>query len=202
MNAAGIPVYARTGPHYLFEAFAIFNELLLLDHAVQTAATPTEQQAATERLLAKIALELFVSAEEVAFERALYTVGDVPVSAAAITARYQAVIAPYEFWPASDVGQARGWMRKSLLFEDPLYLVNYLYASAIAMALYERHLADPEFAAKYQSVLAAGFQVDPQALLTPLGIRLGDPDLVRSAARVLQEQTAQLDTLYARSGHP
>jgi oligoendopeptidase F len=51
MNASGIPVYERTGPHYLFEGFAIFNELLLLDQAIQMAKTPTEHKYALERLL-------------------------------------------------------------------------------------------------------------------------------------------------------
>ena len=36
---------------------------------------------------------------------------------------YRKSITPYEYWPMSDVGKSREWMRKSLLFEDPLYLV-------------------------------------------------------------------------------
>ncbi len=53
---------------------------------------------------------------------------------AKIDSLYQQSIAPYEYWTVSDLGQSRGWMRKELVFEDPLYLVNYLYASVIAVA--------------------------------------------------------------------
>lgn len=198
MNAAGIPVYARAGPNYLFEAFAIFNELLLLDHAVQTATTPAGKQAALERLLSKIALELFVSAEETGFERALYTGG--ALDASTITARYQAAIAPFAYWPMGDAGTARGWMRKALLFEDPLYLVNYLYASVIAVALFDKQHTDPAFAAHYQALLRSGFQTTPQAMLATLGIRLDDPGLVHPVAAMLTARTAQLDALYAQTG--
>jgi len=73
MNAGGIPIYEREGPHYLNEGFAIFNELLVLDRASQLAGTRAERESALERLLAKISLELFISAEETEFERSLYT---------------------------------------------------------------------------------------------------------------------------------
>jgi oligoendopeptidase F len=69
MNASRIPAYERTGPHYLFEGFAIFHELLLLDHATKVAKTPTEREYALERLLWKLSAELFMSAQETAFER-------------------------------------------------------------------------------------------------------------------------------------
>ena len=43
MNASGIPIYERNGPHYLNEGFAIFNELLVLDRASQMASTRAER---------------------------------------------------------------------------------------------------------------------------------------------------------------
>ena len=131
MNVGGSPIYERSGPNYLFEGFAIFNELLLLDHASEVATSPEEKKAALEALLHKISLELFVSAEETAFEHSLYTesVGQPLLNRSKIDAMYRSAVAPYEVWPIKDVGQSRGWMRKSLVFEDPLYLVNYLYAS-------------------------------------------------------------------------
>jgi oligoendopeptidase F len=42
---------ARTGPHYLFEGFAMFNELLVLDHAAKVANTPAEREYASESFL-------------------------------------------------------------------------------------------------------------------------------------------------------
>jgi oligoendopeptidase F len=198
MNASGIPLYERTGPHYLFEGYAIFNELLLLDHATQVAKTSTEREYALERLLWKLSAELFMSAEETAFERSLYTEasGHALLDRADIDAIYRKSIAPYEYWPMSDVGNSREWMRKSLLFEDPLYLVNYLYAAVVAVALYDRSHTDPDFAAKYERMLRRGFDAPPQTLLASMGIRLDDPALVKAASRLFQAKTEQLQSLY------
>ena len=199
MNAGGSPIYERSGPNYFSEGFAIFNELLLLDHATEVAKTPVEKKYALERLLAKLSLELFVSAEETAFERSLYaeTVGGPLLERAKIDSLYQASIAPYEYWPVSDIGQSRGWMRKALVFEDPLYLVNYLYASVIAVALYDKSHTDPEFATRYEALLRRGFDSEPETLLASLGIRLDDPALVKPAARLFSEKTEELQNLYA-----
>jgi oligoendopeptidase F len=200
MNAAEIPIYERSGPNYVFEGFAIFNELLLLDHAAETAETPLAKQCALERLLSKISLELFVSAEETSFERSIYTeaVEQPLLDRAKIDSAFRASLQPYEYFPVDDVGQSRGWMRKSLLFEDPLYLVNYLYASVIAVALYDKSQSDPDFAAKYEALLRRGFDAEPRALLASLGIQLGDPNVIKPVARLLEKKTAELEHLYAQ----
>ena len=67
----------------------------------------------------------------------------------------------------SDIGDSREWMRKSLLFEDPLYLVNYLYAAVVAVALYDRVQTDPGFAAKYEALLRRGFDAPAQTCFQP-----------------------------------
>jgi oligoendopeptidase F len=199
MNTAGLPIYEREGPHFLFEGYAIFNELLLLDHAAKIAKTPAHKEYALERLLAKISLELYSSAEETTLERNLYTAasGNALLDRAQIDRIYQDSIRPYESWPMSDVGVSRGWMRKSLLFEDPLYLVNYLYAAFVAVALYDKAESDPNFAAEYETLLRRGFDADPQTLLLSIGIRLDDPDLAKQAASLFEAKTHQLQRLYA-----
>jgi hypothetical protein len=73
MNASGIPVYKRIGLHYLFEGFAMFNELLLLDHAIDVAKTTEERENALESFLWNLSDALFIATEETAFERSLYT---------------------------------------------------------------------------------------------------------------------------------
>ncbi len=200
MNAGSSPIYERSGPNYFSEGFAIFNELLLLDHATEVAKTPAEKAYALERLLWKISVEIFVSAEEAEFERSLYTesVGKPLLDRTKIDSLYRASLAPYEYWPVSDIGQSRGWMRKALVFEDPLYLVNYLYASVIAVALFEKSHTDPAFAGKYETLLRRGFDTEPQELLASLGIRLDDPGLVKPGARLLSEKTKELQHAYAQ----
>ena len=88
-------------------------------------------------------------------------------------------------------------MRKALVFEDPLYLVNYLYASVIAVALYDKSQTDPQFSSKYEALLRRGFDTEPQTILASLGIRLDDPALIKPAARLLTDKTDELQRLYA-----
>jgi oligoendopeptidase F len=204
MNASGIPIYERTGPHYLNEGFAIFNELLVLDRASQLASTRAERESALERLLAKVSHELFDSAEETAFERSLYTEprGGGLLDRTRIDILFAASIRPYEYWPIEEVGASREWMRKSLLLDDPLYLVNYLYAAVAAVALYDRAHTDPDFASKYEALLRRGFDAEPQVILARMDIRLDDPSLVKAAARLLQTKTDELQQLYRAEGQP
>jgi oligoendopeptidase F len=190
MNSSGLPVYEREGPHYLFESYAIFNELLLLDQATRSATTPGAREYALER---------FVSAEETSFEKNLYTqaAGHAMLDRAKVDAIFQSSIQPYEFYPMTDAGVSRNWMRKSLVFEDPLYLVNYLYASVIAVALFDKAHSDPGFAEKYAALLRRGFDADPQMLLATMDIRLDDPHLVEGVAYLFEQKTNELQGLYA-----
>ena len=204
MNAGGIPVFERTGPHYLFEGFAIFNELLVIDYAARIAKTPVERAYALERLLWKLSVELFVSAEETTFERNLYMAasGHALLDRGGIDTIYRDSISPYEYWPIAEIGGSREWMGKKLLFEDPLYYVNYLYAAVVAVALYDRVHTDRDFASKYEALLRRGFDAEPETLLASLNIRLEDPGLVKAASRLIRSKTEELRGLYDSEAAP
>jgi hypothetical protein len=73
MNSSGLPVYEREGPHYLFESYAIFNELLLLDQATRSATTPAAREYALERLLSKIAGAVCFGGGDFVRKEPLYT---------------------------------------------------------------------------------------------------------------------------------
>ena len=198
MNASGIPVYQREGPHYLFEGFAMFNELLLFDHAADVAKSSEERRYALERLLSNLSDDLFVTTEETSFERSLYTMasGHEILTRPQIDSAYLKAVAPFEYWEATDTGASYNWVRKALLFEDPLYEVNYLYAALVAVALYDHAHSDTRFAAKYGQLLRRGFYADPKVLLATMDIRLDDPALVESAAELFKAKTEELEDLY------
>jgi oligoendopeptidase F len=198
MNASSIPVYERESPHFLAEGIADFNELLLLDHATKVAQSPSQREYALECLLSFISYELFGSAEETTLERNLYTkaVGHALLDRSQVDTIYQDAVRPYEYWPMEDIGASRNWMRKSLLFEDPLYLVNYLYAAVVAVALYDKAESDPNFAAEYEAFLRRGEYADPQTMLLSIGIRLDDPDVVKPVVKLFRQRTEELRTLY------
>ena len=189
-----LPVYERAGPHSLFEGYAIFNEWLLLDHMAKAAPTPADRERALEALLSSMGVEIFTSAEETSLEGSLYrsAAGHAMLTRDRIDEIYRASIAPYEYWPMSDVGTSRGWMAKSLLFDDPLYLVNYLYAGFVAAALYDRAQSDPDFARKYNALLRRGFDADPNVLLASVGIQLDDPGLAHRAIALFRAKTEEL----------
>jgi oligoendopeptidase F len=176
----------------------------VLEHAAEIAKTPAERAYALERLLWTLSVELFVSAEETAFERSLYTAasGHALVDRAGIDAIYRESITPYEYWPIAEIGASREWMGKSLLFENPLYLVNYLYAAVVAVALYDRVHTDRDFASKYEALLRRGFDAEPQALLASMNIRLDDPGLVKAASRLIRSKTDELRELYQADAAP
>ncbi len=199
MNAGGSPIYEREGPHYLFEGFAEFNEMLVLDHIAQTAKAPTERIRALEMLAAALSHGLFDSAEEATFERNLYkaSISKGLLERSQIDDIYRGAIAPYEIWPMSDAGTSRSWMRKSLLFDDPLYLINYLYATVVAAALYDKSHTDPSFPEKYNALLRRGFNADTSELLSTIGVNWNDPALVTRAVHLLQIKTEQLRGEYA-----
>jgi oligoendopeptidase F len=120
----------------------------------------------------KHSVELFMPAEETTFGRSLYTEGNghPPLDRNNIDTIYRKSIAPYEYWSIKEVGASREWMRKPLLFNDPLYLVNYLYAAVVAVALYDRAHTDPNVASKYEALLSSGFDAQAQAILARMGI--------------------------------
>jgi len=198
MSADSLPVYLQTGPHDLFEGYAIFNEWLVLDHASKTASTAADRERALEALLTSMAIEIFTSAEETSFEKSLYTSSVHGIlDRGRIDEMYRASIAPYQYWPTSDVATSTAWMTKPLLFQDPLYLVNYLYASFVAVALWDRAESDPDFSRKYEALLRRGFDADPDVLLASIGVRLGDPAVIRRASALFKAKTDELEALYA-----
>ncbi len=199
MNAGHLPVYERTGPHWLFEGYAIFNELLVLDHVATTGKSAVERERGLERFLAKISLELFTSAEEASFERNLYksASGHPLLERSQIDDLYRSSIQPYEVWPLADVGTSRAWISKTLLFADPLYLVNYLYAALVAVTLFDRVQEDPHFANAYEALLRRGFDADPDILLASIGVQLNDPALLRRAIELFEAKTEELRRMYA-----
>jgi oligoendopeptidase F len=183
----------------LFEGYAVFNELLLLDEAARTATSPEARLQALEAFCATISTELFTSAEETTFENSLYEAasGGPLLSRARIDSLYRASIAPYTSWPMSDVGMSQSWMAKPLLWEDPLYYVNYLYSSLVAVALFEKAHSDPNFGRKYEAMLSRGFDTDPTTLLATVGIALGDRAMIARAVALFSAKVDELQAAYA-----
>lgn len=178
----GVSPYAAEAPKFLAEAAAIFNELLLLDERIRDAASPAENVYYQEKFLDKLAHEIFTSAEEGLLEQGLY-----------------------DGIPAGKITDAAGidalnsnWMKKGLLYEDPLYLVNYLYAALVACRFHAMSEADPEgFRVRYLTLLQQGFDTpDDAALRKTMGFGLDAGALLDDALRLMSERTKALEAAY------
>ena len=192
--------YYFDGPHFLSEAYAIFNELLFWDEMERESSTPAEKVYFRERFLDKVSLEVFTSAEEGALEQGIYD----GVASGKINNQNDLddlnghILDQYELFARKEPILRSGWMKKSLLVEDPLYLINYLYASLVACKLYEMEKTNPaDFQNRYISLLQEGFDAPAEELLKKnMGFTLDSNQLLDGALQLMRERTALLKQSY------
>jgi oligoendopeptidase F len=172
---AGTPSLLAHGPNSLMESYALLDEFLLYDHLAQHARTPAERERYLVTLVDDMVFQVFGSAEEATLEQTIHdeaAAGRVQ-SAADLDRLTIGVRSAFEPWPA-DVLHASSswWASKRLYYQDPFYLVNYLYAGVIAINLYAEAKAHPAtFAPRYHALLARGYDAPTETLLAPM---LGD----------------------------
>ena len=192
----------RNGSQWLTEAFAIYNELRFRDQLYQQAQDPRAKAYYLKSLLDDMVLQLFTSSEEAQLEQSIYrgvaagTLG----TADDLDALTGQVLARFGQQPERYPQLRNSWISKRLMYEDPNYLVNYLYAGLLAVQLYVQDQRDPEgFRQRYLGVLGEGFDRAPQEQVAQL---LGHaPDwqaLVDADLQVFNQTAAQLQALHAQ----
>lgn len=195
-----LPPYAE-GPHYLFEAFAIFNEFLLPDYLYSHETDPLRRQFYLERFLEGKGTIMFVVAPEVMVEHAVYegvrsgkikTADDLDALSQRIFARFSATGRGDEF--------KTRWMTISLMYEDPFYDANYVYGSLLALKFYAMYRRDPEhFVPRYLALMKNGFDGPPKVLLKRfLDLDLNDPMLLTNALSIVEEKVNLLEKAYKK----
>lgn len=198
----GQPVAAyNQGPAFMFESFAIFNELLFLDHLYETAKNDTQRAYYLNAFLADATFQVFGSAIETELESAIYrgVENGTIRTAADFDALTSEVFARYDPASAKDAATPLYWARDRLYFTDPLYDVNYLYAGLLALRYFTDLQADPaSFAPRFVAMLRNGFNAPPEVLEKRfLGIELSDEaNLVANACALIDARTAMLAKLY------
>jgi oligoendopeptidase F len=193
-----LPAYAE-GPHYLFEAFAIFNEFLLPDYLYNHETDRLRKQFYLEQFLAGKGTVMFAVAPEVAFEHAVYEgVGKGTIKGADdLDGLAKQIYSRYSISAKSDDLKTR-WMTITLMYEDPFYDINYIYGALLALNFYEMYSRDPErFVSRYISLMKNGFDAPPKILLKRfLDLDLDDPRLITNAVRVVEEKVNLLEKSY------
>jgi oligoendopeptidase F len=196
------PFYTR-GPNWVFEAFATLNEFLLYDHLFQTSTDPKAKAYYLDALIYDMTFNLFGSAEEGTLEQSIYdgVIAGRINNAADLDALSMSIWSKYEIWPDLEPEFAHIWTTKSLMVEDPLYLVNYLYAGLLATKLFDMSQRDPaDFQTRYADLLRKGFYAPPAELLrTFFGRELSQQQLVDDSMNILQARIKALAEIYKKS---
>ena len=201
--AAHQPIAAyNRGPAFMFESFAIFNELLFLDYLYKNAATGAERAYYLNYFLHDATFQVFGSAEETELEGTIYRgVDDGTIKTAAdFNALTTKVFARYDPSSVNDPATKVYWARNRLFFTDPLYDVNYLYAGLLALDYFTRFESDSKsFSPRFVALLKNGFNDSPAALERRfLRINLSDEKtLVGNATALIDARTKMLAELYS-----
>jgi oligoendopeptidase F len=200
MNEGGVSPFYTGGPNWMFEAFAIFNEFLLYDHLYQVSADPKARVYYLNSLIDDMTKQLFTSAEEAALEQSIYdgVVGGRIKNAADLDEVSMSIWGKYEIWPSFEPQHAHIWTTKSLMYEDPLYLVNYLYAGLLATKMFDMVKHDPvDFQRRYAELLRKGFDAPPKDLLRAFfGRDLSQLALVDDGMNIVKRQVDALAAAY------
>ena len=199
MNDNSVSPFYSHGPNWMSEAFATLNELLLYDYLYSKNTDAEAKAFYLSALIGDITFQLFGSAEEGALEQSIYdgVTGGQIKTAADLDALTLSILNRFEIWPAVEPRLAHTWMVKSLMVQDPLYLVNYLYSGLIATKMFDMVKRDPSFSKRYTDLLSHGFYAPPQELLhTFFGRDISQQQLVDDGMRILETRIDELDRLY------
>ena len=84
------------------------------------------------------------------------------------------------------------------MYQDPLYLANYLYAGLLATKMFAMATSDPrDFQKRYEAMMVSGFDAPPKEILKRFfGHDLSPSDLVDADMSVIKGKTAALGRLY------
>jgi oligoendopeptidase F len=197
MTANGVsPSYSR-GPSFLFESFAMFNELLLADYMAEHTATPELKRYYRERWMNIKGLDAFYGAQDALLEQAVYD------GVAAGTVRNAddldnltlKIDSQFSMFPASAPELRTRWATVSLMYEDPLYDVNYVYGGLLALKYYDLYTTRREwFAPRYIALLKNGFNHPPAELLSKFfSLDLSGAALLNEDLELLNRRLDQLE---------
>ena len=188
LHLHGVPAVYAEGASYLSEAYALFTELVVANGLYEKAATPRLKRFYLGQFLNK-AMEVFHGAQDADLEQAIY---DLVTRAGTIGADDLDSLTSRVDTAWSIAGETQPevrtrWITARLLYEDPLYLFNYMYSGLLALKLFESYQRDPAgFGARYVALLSSGYRSPPTvAVRQAFGIDLEDPDLLRDATAFL-----------------
>ncbi len=197
------PLYAN-GPSFLFESFAVFNELVLADYLAEHADDPRLQRFYREQWMRIKGLDAFYGAQDALLEQQIYDgvsqgiirgAGDLDKVTVQVDEQFS-------IFPATTPELRNRWAAVSLMYEDPLYDVNYVCGGLLALRYFQLYSTNREqFLPRYIALLKNGFDAPPAVLLKQfLNIDLLDASLLSDDLELLNRRLDQLEAS-AAPGH-
>lgn len=185
-----LPCYSD-GPNYFFESFAIFNQLLLADSLYRKTGDRFYLAQILDKARYPIFLAFFASFEDAMHDGLakgwIRSPEDLDTLEQRQWSRFMTVA-------AFDKDKAR-WLTTEHFVSVPLYEINYVYASLLALKYFEMFRKDPaNFAGRYAALVSNGFDAPPSSLLRRfLGIDLKSPKLVDESLSYLRANLPRLE---------
>jgi oligoendopeptidase F len=172
----------------------------LADYLYRHETSPVKRQYYLEQFLDGIGMALFFIAQDAALEQAIYQSvehGGIE-SADDLDALAERINRRFDIWIDRHAELKMRWITARLFYEDPLYEINYVYGSLLALKYFELFKQAPEsFVKDYILLMGNGFDAAPELLLSKfLKIDLHDPDLISGAVNLLEMKVNQLEVLY------
>ena len=197
MTAHSVSPTHSSGPSFLFESFAEFNELLMADWMAEHARSSELKRYYRDRWMSIKGLDAFYGAQDALLEQAIYD----GVSAGTIRNADDldnlslGIDGQFSQFPASTPELRNRWTTVSLMFEDPLYDVNYVYGGLLALKYYQLYSSRREwFVPRYIALLKNGFNQRPAELLNQfLGIDLTGPALLNDDLELLNRRLDEME---------
>jgi oligoendopeptidase F len=176
---------------------------LLPDYLYNNAKDPEERAYFLEQFLDGKGMALFYVAQDALLEQAIYdgvqkgeidSVDDLDKVTEEIAKRFS-------IWADKHKEFKMRWITNSLFYEDPLYQMNYVYGSLLALKYYSLFQKNPKtFVPQYVALLKNGFNAPPEELLKQfLNIDLNDPQMLSDDVELLTQRVNQLAEEYSKS---
>ena len=145
-------------------------------------------------------MALYFTAQDAALEQSIYEgvqSGEVK-TADDLDILTQQTIKSFDIWATRHDQLKMRWITSRLFYEDPLYYINYVYGSLLALKYYGMFLQAPDtFVGKYIVLMRNGFNDTPAHLLKKfLGIDLNDPQVLVDAVQLLDNKVKLLEEEY------
>ncbi len=203
-EAGARPLYSR-GPTYVTESVALLNELLLKDYLWETSGESDLDTKVffLEKLVGET-MQLFWLVETAVLESALYDstqagvlegADDLDSLALGVSRRFSS------FTDKHPEQYRRTWSMVEHFYEQPMYIVNYVFAGVLALRFYQQLKTDPDFVEAYLGLLRHPFDKPaPDILQGAVGVTLRDPALLEGAFALMEVKLDELEKLYREVG--